>query len=217
MPVISGIVETQKKSPLPETIYITINFPDVVFKWMRPRSVIPKSKKEFTIRDIVEIDSKLCVHLKDGRNLGAGGIPEGKDEIVRHSDRLMLMDESRPDDIKRAERIIEAAEIIRKGAERAMPPSKRPKAENIQRLFDESPGNKSDKWRAVADRVCKVALEQSKRPLTQRESDYQTPTQLKHLIKELIEPTANHSEIKQTLADNIQRYMNQKPTKRKKT
>jgi len=105
---------------------------------------------------------------------------------------------------------------VKKLEEATTPPSKRTKRENIQRLFEESPGNKTDKWRAVAERVVKVAIEQSKRPSTQRESDYQTPTALKHLVKELSEPTANHSKIKVKQAANIQRYMNPKPPKRKK-
>ncbi len=107
------------------------------------------------------------------------------------------------------------APYVKKLNEANTPPSKRAKHENIQRLFDDSPGNKSDKWLTVADRVFRVAIEQSKRPLQQRESDYQTVTQLKHLIKELSAPTANHAEIKATLAKNFQRYMNEKSTKRK--
>jgi hypothetical protein len=91
--VINGIVETQKKSPLPDAVYMTINFPDAVFKWMRPRSKIQGRKKDFTIRDIIEIDSKLCVHLKDGRNLGAGSIEDQVNGVML-ANELMLARES---------------------------------------------------------------------------------------------------------------------------
>lgn len=110
--VVNGIVEVKKQSPMPEAVYMTINFPHVVFKWMRPRSKIPGRKKEFTIRDIVEIDSKLCVHLKDGRNLGAGGIPEDHDNATLLSNELILAREYRPEATKQAEGIIAAGRLI---------------------------------------------------------------------------------------------------------
>ena len=93
--VVSGAVEITNNSPMPETVRVTINFPDVVFKWMRPRSMIPKREKEFTIRDIVEIDSKLCLILKDGRNLGAGSIPEDHDNGTMLANELMLAREEK--------------------------------------------------------------------------------------------------------------------------
>jgi len=109
------------------------------------------------------------------------------------------------------------APLLERFDEATTPPSKRKKSENIQRLFNKQAGNKSDKWRAVAEIVFKVAMEQSTRKQIERVSDYQTDTKLKHLIKDLTTPGANYAEIKRKLAANFQRYMNQKPTKQKKS
>jgi hypothetical protein len=57
-----------------DIVSVMIEFPDMIVKWMRPRSKIPGRKKTFTINDIVEVDSKLHIHLRDGRDIGAGGI-----------------------------------------------------------------------------------------------------------------------------------------------
>lgn len=147
--VVSGVVEITNNPPMPETVSVTINFPDAVFKWMRPRSVIPKRKKEFTLRDIVEIDSELCVILRDGRNLGAGGIPEDHDNATMLSNELMLAREARPEASKQAEQIIAAGRLIAANA----PPAAVDPWENTLhkfRVFKEQVGTDIGAWKEVA-------------------------------------------------------------------
>jgi hypothetical protein len=147
--VISGAVEVINNPPMPECVSVIINFPDVVFKWMRPRSVIPKRKKEFTIRDIVEINSKACVILRDGRNLGAGGIPENHSDAILLSNELMLAREARPEATKQAEQIIAAAKLIAANA----PPVANDPWKNVMVKFDANKallGDAAKAWKEVA-------------------------------------------------------------------
>lgn len=57
-----------------DIVSLMIEFPDVIVRWMRPRSKIPGRKKTFTMNDVVEIGSRLHIILRDRRDIGAGDI-----------------------------------------------------------------------------------------------------------------------------------------------
>jgi len=77
-----------------DIVSLTIMFPDCVFTWANPRSLIPGRKKDFAIQDIIEIDSRLCVHLRDGRNLGMGYLDDQAHDVMLAYE-LMLSRESK--------------------------------------------------------------------------------------------------------------------------
>lgn len=88
VPVINPEMHTEKKRGLPESTYLTLPFPDIVVRWMRPTSAIPGGRG-FTLTDVVSIDSKLHIHLRDGRDIGAGTL-EMLPERVRLRHELLL-------------------------------------------------------------------------------------------------------------------------------
>ncbi len=97
-------------------------------------------------------------------------------------------------------------EVFRKASLVATPPHQRKWWQNVRVAYDRALGSgATGKWQAVARTVVTGAIEESKKPVKDRRSDYLTPLMLKRLIGRLNAPGASRATIETDYAEYLRR------------
>jgi len=97
-------------------------------------------------------------------------------------------------------------EIFKKASLVATPPHKRQWWENAKAAYERQPGPlEADKWHAVSKLVIAAAIEENRKPVRERHSDYATPLMLRKLLARLNAPGASRAQIERDYAGYLRR------------
>ncbi len=97
-------------------------------------------------------------------------------------------------------------EIFKKAVLVSTPPHKRKWWQNLRERYGREPGpRETDKWCGVAKVVVAGAIEELKKPVRARHSDYVTPLMLARLLAKLNAPGASRAAIEADYADTLRR------------
>lgn len=104
--------------------------------------------------------------------------------------------------------------IFEKAVIASTPPHKRKWWQNVRAAYVREPGPLEDeKWRAVAKMVVAGALDENRKPVRDRHSDYLTPLMLRRLIAKLNAPGASRATIEADYAEYLRRRVTNEEAK----
>jgi hypothetical protein len=105
-----------------------------------------------------------------------------------------------------AETLAPVVEIFEKAILASTPPHRRKWWQNLRDRYGREEGpREADKWLAVTNMVVTAALEEMRKPVKERHSDYLTPRMLGRLLAKLNAPGASRAMIAADFADTLRR------------
>jgi hypothetical protein len=105
-------------------------------------------------------------------------------------------------------------EVLEKAVIASTPPHKRKWWQNLRERYGREAGPRvADKWLAVARVVVAAAIEENRKPLKERHSDYVTPLMLVRLLTKLNAPGASRTAIEADYAETLRRCVTREEQK----